>query len=156
MGQGYQPWILFNSGIPVNYHSSLFIYSYSNIDFFPFQKFFSKWEYYHYFYDVLPLNDKIYKLPQNKMIIKLPMGFERYHIWRRVNSERLTFMPLINEVLGWFILYGIGFFARFCAVIPMVLIFFIFYFPYYYLVLDTWGNTSFGLEAFQYQMKKNA
>ena len=154
MGQGYQPWVLFNVGIPINYHSSLFIYSYPNIDFYPFQNFFSKWEHYYNFYDVLPLTEKIEDLPQNKMLINLPMGFERYHIWRRVNSERFGLLPFINEVLGAFILHIIGFFTRLCAVIPLVLMWFVFYVPMYIMGLSLWDNSSFGLETFYYQMKK--
>jgi hypothetical protein len=154
MGQGYQPWILFNIGMPANYHSSLFIYSYSNIDFYPFQNFFSKWENYYNFYDVLPLTERVKDLPQNKMIINLPMGFERYHFWRRVNSERFSFMPLIYEMLGGIILNVVGFFTRLCAVIPLALLWFFFYLPLYIMGVIRWDNSSFGLEIFQYQMKK--
>jgi len=42
MGQGYQPWILFDIDLPKNYHLGLYIYSYSNMNFFPFQDFFFK------------------------------------------------------------------------------------------------------------------
>jgi len=154
MGQGYQPWVLFNSGISTNYHSSLFIYSYSNINFYPFQDFFSKWEHYHYFYDVLPLKEKLVNLPKNKMIINLPMGFERYHIWRRIRFENFVLMPLIYELLGGFILHIIGFFTRLCAVIPIFLIWFICYAYIYIYGLIIWDNSRFGLEMFHYQMKK--
>ena len=90
----------------------------------------------------------------NKMIINLPMGFERYHIWRRVNSARFVFMPFINELLGGIILHVIGFFTRLCAVIPLFLIWFICYAHLYVYGLKIWDNSSFGLEIFHYQMKK--
>jgi hypothetical protein len=39
-----------------------------------------------------------------------------------VNSERFSFLPLINEILGGIILHLIGFLTRLCAVIPLVLL----------------------------------
>jgi len=153
MGQGYQPWILFNIDIPRNYHSSLFIYSFSNVDFYPFENFFSKWEKSFYFYDVLPLPEKLINLPRYDFMIEFPFGYDLFHIGRELKKERFYLMPIFNELFGSIIIYFFGWFPRFFAVLPLT---FILYFMgfFIYLNLMHWFDTGLGLDEIYYRIKK--
>ena len=154
MGQGYQPWILFNIDIPKNYHSSLFIYSFSNVDFYPFEEFFSKWEDSFYFYNVLPLTEKLIDLPQYDFLIEYPFGYDLFHIGRELKAERFFFMPIFNELFGSIIIYFLGFLPRMLAVVPLILLWYTLAFLLYVMYFRDLTNSVAGLDQFHYQIKK--
>lgn len=154
MGQGYQPWILFNIDIPKNYHSSLFIYSFSNVDFYPFEDFFSKWENSFYFYNVLPLTERLSDLPMYDFVIDYPFGYDLFHIAREFKGERFYFMPLFNELFGSIIIYILGFLPRMLVVIPLILMWFFLAYFIYYILISIFDMSSYGLDEISYQMKK--
>ena len=154
MGQGYQPWILFNIDIPKNYHSSLFIYSFSNIDFHPFEEFFSKWENSFYFYNVLPLTERLIDLPRYDFLIEYPFGYDLFHIGRELKSERFFLMPIFNELFGSIIIYILGFFPRMLVVLPLFLMWYLLAILIYVMLIHWFDKSSFGLDGFHYQMKK--
>jgi len=154
MGQGYQPWILFNIDIPKNYHSSLFIYSFSNIDFHPFEDFFSKWENSFYFYNVLPLTERLIDLPKYDFLIEYPFGYDLFHIGRELKAERFFLMPLFNELFGSIIIYILGIFPRMLVVLPLFLIWYLLAILVYIALMHVFDKSSFGLDELHYQMKK--
>jgi hypothetical protein len=127
MGQGYQPWILFNTNLPENYHLGLFIYSYSNIDFFPYQEFFSKWEKTFYFYEV-SLTEKMRFWTRLETGVELPYGFDFFQIEKEFKRERFYFVPIIKEFIRWFVVNVLGFMPRLLAVLPLTIIWFFFTF----------------------------
>ena len=82
LGQGYQTWILFNIDVPLKYHELLFIYSYPNIDFYPFQEYFSPWEKSLYFYNEEIIEKHYYRNRVRfwtKLNMDVPIGFDAWH-----------------------------------------------------------------------------
>jgi len=154
LGMNYQPWILFNIDIPQNYHSSLFIYSFSNIDVHPFEDFFSRWEKSFYFYNVLPLTEKLYKLPKYDFLFEFPLGYDLFHIIREIQSERFYFMPIFNELFGSIIIYFLGLLPRLLVVVPLFLLWYLLAFYIYIMLSRIYNSSIFGSNEFIYQIKK--
>ena len=147
MGQGYQPWILFDIDMPKNYHLGLYIYSYSNMNFFPFQDFFSKWEDVYYFYDIKCMTERMRFWTKLETFIEFPYGLDFYHMEKEFKKERFYIMPLINEIIQLFVIYGIGFLPRTLAVLPLAIIIYVFVvIPFLYMfvpVIDWFCQEDF-------------
>jgi hypothetical protein len=138
LGQQYQDWILFNVNVPEDYHWCLFIYSYPNIDFYPFQDFFSSWEkdYYFYFDDMIKNNFIKNKVRfWTELNISAPIGFELYQLEYEMHNK-FGVVPLFHEIIRMFMVLVFGKMPQ----LPPVLILIVMYSIMFLFVLFFWNT----------------
>jgi len=84
--------------------------------------------------------------------IEFPYGLDFYHMEREFKKERFYIMPLINEIIQIFVIYGVGFLPRILAVLPLAIIIYVFVvipFLYMFVPVIDWFNQ----EDFYYHIR---